>query len=93
MPYQKVGMVKNATRDALINLQPVEEGRMKVILYTTAAHREVRVMLTNTVNGKIYLDALTAVSPENSYTETVACDTQKMEDLKLTVLDEKVRCW
>lgn len=89
MPYQKVGMVKNATRDALINLQPVEEGRMKVILYTTAAHREVRVMLTNTVNGKIYLDALTAVSPENSYTEIVACDTQKMEDLKLTVLDEK----
>ena len=89
MPYQKVGMVKNATRDALINLQPVEDGRMKVILYTTAAHREVRVMLTNTVNGKIYLDALTAVSPENSYTETVACDTQKMEDLKLTVLDEK----
>lgn len=89
MPYQKVGMVKNATRDALINLQPVEEGRMKVILYTTSAHREVRVMLTNTVNGKIYLDALTAVSPENSYAETVACDTQKMEDLKLTVLDEK----
>lgn len=89
MPYQKVGMVKNATRDALINLQPVEDGRMKVILYTTSAHREVRVMLTNTVNGKIYLDALTAVSPENSYTEIVACDTQKMEDLKLTVLDEK----
>ena len=38
MPYQKVGMVKNATRDALINLQPVDDGHMKVILYTTAAN-------------------------------------------------------
>ena len=89
MPYQKVGMVKNATRDALINMIPEEGGKMKVILYTTAAHKEVRVMLTNTENGKIYLDALTAVAPDNSYINTVDCDTQKMEELKLTVLDEK----
>lgn len=89
MPYQKVGLVKNATRDALINLLPEGEGRMKVILYTTAAHREVRVMLTNEKTGKIYLDALTAVSPENAYVQTVACDTQKAEDLKLMVLDEQ----
>lgn len=89
MPYQKVGLVKNATRDALINLLLEGEGRMKVILYTTAAHREVRVMLTNEKTGKIYLDALTAVSPENAYVQTVACDTQKAEDLKLMVLDEQ----
>ena len=89
MPYQKVGLVKNATRDALINLLPEGEGRMKVILYTTAVHREVRVMLTNEKTGKIYLDALTAVSPENAYVQTVACDTQKAEDLKLMVLDEQ----
>ena len=89
MPYQKVGLVKNATRDALINLLPEGEDRMKVILYTTAAHREVRVMLTNEKTGKIYLDELTAVSPENAYVQTVACDTQKAEDLKLMVLDEQ----
>lgn len=89
MPYQKVGLVKNATRDALINLLPEGEDRMKVILYTTAAHHEVRVMLTNEKTGKIYLDALTAVSPENAYVQTVACDTQKAEDLKLMVLDEQ----
>ena len=89
MPYQKVGMVKNATRDALINILPEEGGKMKVILYTTAAHREVRVMLTNVENGKIYLDALTAVAPDNSYINTVDCDTKKLDELKLTVLDEK----
>ena len=88
MPYQKVGMVKNATRDALINLLPDGQDRMKVILYTTAAHREVRVMLTHAINGKIYLDDHIAVAPDNAYTNTVACDTQKTEELKLTVLDE-----
>ena len=88
MPYQKVGMVKNATRDALINLLPDGKDRMKVILYTTAAHREVRVMLTHAINGKIYLDDHIAVAPDNAYTNTVACDTQKTEELKLTVLDE-----
>ena len=88
MPYQKVGMVKNATRDALINLLPDGKDRMKVILYTTAAHREVRVMLTNAINGKIYLDDHIAVAPDNAYTNTVACDTLKTEELKLTVLDE-----
>lgn len=89
MPYQKVGLVKNATRDALINLLPEGDGRMKVILYTTAAHREVRVMLTNVENHRIYLDTLTAVSPEHTYMQVVECDTQKAEDLKLVVLDEK----
>lgn len=88
MPYQKVGMVKNATRDALINILPEQEGRMKVMLYTTAVHREVRIMLVNVENGKIYLDALTAVAPDNAYENTVVCDTVKLEELKLTVLDE-----
>lgn len=55
MPYQKVGMVKNATRDALINMIPEEGGKMKVILYTTAAHKEVRVMLTNTETVRFIL--------------------------------------
>ena len=62
---------------------------MKVILYTTAAHHEVRVMLTNVENHRIYLDMLTAVSPEHTYMQVVECDTQKAEDLKLVVLDEK----
>ena len=62
---------------------------MKVILYTTAVHREVRVMLTNVENHRIYLDTLTAVSPEHTYMQVVECDTQKAEDLKLVVLDEK----
>lgn len=89
MPYQKVGMVKNATRDALVNLCPAGDGCMKIILYTTAAHSNVRVILTHTTTGRICLDEHTAVAPENPYTRTVACENCQPEDLKLTILDEK----
>lgn len=88
MPYQKVGMVKNATRDALISLQPDGGGQMKVVLYTTGVHSQVRVVLVNTVSGKAYLDVQTAVSPAQAYSQTVACDTCSMDELKLTVFDE-----
>lgn len=91
MPYQKVGMVKNATRDAVVNLYPESAGKMKVLLYTTAAHREVRVMLTNVCSGKIYLDALTPVSPALPYETAVACDETCAENLKLCVFDEQGR--
>ena len=36
MPYQKVGMVKNATRDAAVSLTETENGCWQVRLYTTA---------------------------------------------------------
>lgn len=91
MPYQKVGMVKNATRDALVNIQTEEDGRVKVILYTTAAHRKVRVMLEDTAIGKMLLDAHTPVSPDCSFETTVDGCPEKAEHLKLTVLDEKGR--
>lgn len=91
MPYQKVGMVKNATRDALVNLQPEADGHMKVILYTTALQRDVRVMLQNVRTGKVYLDALTTASPAESFEALTDCEGEKAENLKLTVLDAKGR--
>lgn len=91
MPYQKVGMVKNATREALVNLQPEADGRMKVILYTTALQRDVRVMLQNVRTGKVYLDALTTASPAESFEALADCEGEKAENLKLTVLDAKGR--
>lgn len=86
MPYQEVGMVKNATKEALINLE-VADGKAKISLYTTGAHKEVRVMLT--AGTTICLDKLTPSAPDQPFAATVACGDAQMEDLKLTVLDAK----
>lgn len=91
MPYQKVGMVKNATREALVGLESLADGKARVTLYTTAIHKEVRVIMTAADSDKVYLDALTAVSPANPYSVIVDCNEYgvKSETVKLTVLDEK----
>ena len=56
MPYQEVGLVKNATKDALISIKKCENDERKIVLYTTAAYKQVRVILQNTEKKKIYLD-------------------------------------
>ena len=89
MPYQKVGMVKNATRDALVNMKFVDENHIQVIVYTTGVHTAVRVTVTDTKNEKVYLDEQTAISPANSYTKVFDCTVEHFEDLKVAVRDEK----
>lgn len=91
MPYQKVGMVKNATRDAIIGMQVLSKSRVKVVLYTTSAHDDVRLMLTHTPTGKTYLDIHTAVSPSIPFTTTAVCEDTLPEHLRLSVYREDGR--
>ena len=86
MPYQKVGMVKNATRDALINVEPAGEGKVKVVVYTTARHNKVRVTLYD--DKKVYLDTETSVSPAESFIAVVDCENPIDETLCMCVFDE-----
>lgn len=90
MPYQKVGLVKNATRDALVNLESLGNGNYRVILYTTAVNKGVRVLLSSS-NG-IYLDEIIDVSPSEPYvSRPVDCARMKEEELKLEVLNSDGR--
>ena len=90
MPYQKVGRVKNATKDALVNIESIDDHRVNIVLYTTAVQSEVRVMLTNVATGKVYLDEMTSTSPATSFEMVVVCDeATKLENLKLTVWGKK----
>lgn len=88
MPYQEVGLVKNATKDALISIKKCENDERKIVLYTTAAYKQVRVILQNTETKKIYLDILTDVSPETPFDTVVKTDSCNDDSLKLLVLCE-----
>lgn len=87
MPYQEVGMVKNATRDALINMESAGEGKVKVALYMTSTHKQVRVLLT--AGECVCLDKLVSVSPANPYVDVVDCNASPdLDGLELTVFGE-----
>ena len=88
MPYQKVGMVKNATRDALVNLKEVGPHRWQVILYTTAIHSSVRILVRNTLTHQVYLDEQTAVAPDYSFVKDFTGDAEKYEEIKVEAFDE-----
>ena len=86
MPYQKVGMVKNATRDAAVSLTGTENGCWQVRLYTTAIQKNARVILTKA--GTTCLDEIVNTSPAEPYiSNPVACGTSDADALTLTVLD------
>ena len=87
MPYQEVGMVKNATRDALINMESAGEGKVKVALYMTSTHKQIRVLLT--AGECVCLDKLVSVSPANPYVDVVDCNASPdLDGLELTVFGE-----
>src|SRR5690606_16349464 len=69
MPYYNVGMVKNATKEALVNLE-VNEGRATVKVYTTAEYPNSRIKLWGA--SKVYIDDVANLSPENGYENEIS---------------------
>lgn len=91
MPYQQVGRVKNATREAVVNLEPAEAGSYKVSVYTTAAHEKVRICLKNVATEQVCLDVTTPVSPAQPYVTCVKTGEADGFDLELSVHDNSGR--
>ncbi|MDR1407009.1 MAG: DUF5107 domain-containing protein [Tannerella sp.] len=83
MPYAEVGYVKNATKDAVVNVD-VRDGRAKIILYTTSEYKDLRVVLKN-AGGKVCLDDRADVSPAAVYARDVDVDGAAAEDLIFTL--------
>ena len=72
MPYKKVGQVKNASKDAAVNLTISNDDstgkRVNVIVYATGIY-EARIVLT--CKERVLLDETSEISPENVYERTI----------------------
>ncbi|KAA6335957.1 Lipopolysaccharide assembly protein B [termite gut metagenome] len=79
MPYSEVGYVKNACKEAVVNVE-TEAGNTRLTLYTTAAYRNLKMILKDT-NGKIYLNRTADVSPDTPYKTSVESGNALPEDL------------
>lgn len=78
MPYRELGIVKNASKDLLMNVDAVEEGKVRLRLFATS-RQTVRIVLSET-NGVAYYDESLEVSPETVVDTTVAvrCDMSQL---------------
>ncbi|MGL4851064.1 MAG: DUF5107 domain-containing protein [Phocaeicola sp.] len=79
MPYAEVGYVKNATKDALVNLE-LHGQKAQIILYTTSSFEGLRLLLRNE-KGDSYLDECVHVSPESPYRIEVSVGDEPVENL------------
>ncbi|MDP5230530.1 MAG: DUF5107 domain-containing protein [Cellulophaga sp.] len=82
MPYYNVGVVKNATKEALVNLELIED-KVLIKVYATATYKNSFITLKGK-NVSLLVDVVN-LSPENGYEKLVALDSSKFEDLSISI--------
>lgn len=84
MPYRDLGVVKNATKDAMLNLE-TENGRTTIKVYTTAVYPAGKVLLT--AADTIIVDDTFDFHPGTSYKKTIELPAGVSEnDLEISIL-------
>ena len=86
MPYREVGMVKNATKEAVVNIEA--EGKLlHVKLYVTSVYGKLTVRISE--NGKEFFTAHIASSPATPYIKTIELDRSiDANELSIVITDE-----
>jgi tetratricopeptide (TPR) repeat protein len=90
MPYREVGIVKQATKDFIMSLNPAPsptgEGSSNSIIFKVLAtsQQHVRIVLYS-VSGEEYYNKEMTLSPEEVLEQTVDVKGTKMEDLLFTI--------
>ncbi|HEX8332610.1 MAG TPA: tetratricopeptide repeat protein, partial [Segetibacter sp.] len=85
MPYREVGVVKNATKEAVVNIELLEK-TAEIKLYVTAPYTKLKVALFE--NDKEIFSEVISSSPEAPYLRTVVLnDTIVEAQLKLIITD------
>ncbi|MBQ7371699.1 MAG: DUF5107 domain-containing protein [Blautia sp.] len=84
MPYKQVGYVKNATIDAMVNMEVTEEG-VSLCVYATSRRAQAEIILS--IKGEEVFKESCVLSPTDIYKKVVAVKPEKETDLKVQVLD------
>ncbi|MGM9735579.1 MAG: DUF5107 domain-containing protein, partial [Candidatus Cryptobacteroides sp.] len=83
MPYRELGVVKNASRDLLLNIEEEGSGKVRFKIFATS-RQEVKVIL-RTDCGKVLYEKDAVITPEELLDETVAAGEVKINELNLEI--------
>ena len=82
MPYRDLGVVKEATKDLVMNIEECEGG---VILKLLATSKKKYTITLRGTNGKVYYDQEVNLSPEDVFVETICTDGLGLKELGLHI--------
>lgn len=88
-PYRELGVVKNASRDLVINVEPAAPGHVTVKVFATR-RQEVRVVLAG-ADGHVWLDERLTLTPEEVYVRDVEAGAADPDTLSLRILSPQGR--
>lgn len=83
MPYREVGIVKNASKDFILNVEEEEEGKVRIKVFATSK-KTVQVCL-KADNGRIFYDEEVTLSPESLLDKVVNVNGTTLNQLTLSV--------
>jgi tetratricopeptide (TPR) repeat protein len=72
MPYRELGVVKNASADLLMNIEPDENGTSRLKVFATSEQKQLHVIVRK--EGALLFEATTDLSPSQLFEATVATD-------------------
>ncbi|MBW4889808.1 DUF5107 domain-containing protein [Mucilaginibacter sp. HMF5004] len=84
LPYRKVGLVKNATRDILLGLEE-KDGSLKVTVFATSEIADVRILLATA--SQTLQEWTASLRPEDVFEKQVTVPVGSSELLTLSVYD------
>ena len=82
MPYREIGIVKQASKDFVMNIEEAGEGKVTIKILATSK-QEVRVTIGGEDDNR-YLDKVLSLSPEAVYEETVDVK-EPLKDLEVMI--------
>ncbi|MGN0309130.1 MAG: DUF5107 domain-containing protein [Bacteroides sp.] len=86
LPYRELGVVKNATKDLLMNIEPQEDGKVHLMVFATSRQR-VTLRLTGEYQRE-YLLREVEITPEKLFEETIDVESAPFDTLTLDLLQE-----
>ncbi|MBP5424917.1 MAG: DUF5107 domain-containing protein [Prevotella sp.] len=90
MPYREVGMVKQASKDFIINIESLpptpskERGRLVTIKVLATSKQETQIVLRRK-DGEEYYNKVVTLSPEEVFEQTVDVKGATLNDLQFTI--------
>lgn len=84
LPFRELGIVKNATKDLLMNIDPVSDYKVCFRIFATS-RQEVDVVLKDD-DGTVFYERHVVISPEHLLEETVDIQKSEFDKLNLDVM-------
>ena len=83
MPYRELGVVKQATKDLMMNIETEDNGKVRLKIAATS-QQKVRITLSHP-SVKVYFDEQKILTPENLFDEIIELDGCDIKALHLII--------